>query len=216
MRTRFLATATALLAFPLATGLALAQTVPATPATPAAPAAPASPPQVEVAPLPEPRAFVARDDEGDLQRDMRELQRQAQEMRRAARDVAREAQREARQAERSGNNDELLELGDRIRAKVDRLVVAQAGPGLPPLPPIPDLGRPTTVRFHSIDKQLSPDDARRIVDGAIAYKGNKRLKVGKAEADGDEWAKVEIRTVDDSLVDTIRVNRKTGAMERTP
>jgi Spy/CpxP family protein refolding chaperone len=212
MRTRILLTAATLLAAPLA----LAQTA----ETPVAPPAPAAPPQIEMAPLPEPKLPEPKaggsDSKNDFRRDLQEIQRdahrQAQEARRAAREAVRDAERETRDAERSAH-DQLRDLGDRIR---ERVVIAQAGPVLPPLPPIPDIGPAMTIRFKDIDKQLSPDDARRIVDGAIAFKGNKRLKVGKVEADGNDWAKVEIRTIDDSLVDTVRVNRKTGLMERTP
>ncbi|GIL38415.1 hypothetical protein [Roseiterribacter gracilis] len=210
MRTRFLLAATTM----LAATAAWAQTV----EPPAAPAAPAAPAQIETAPLPAPAPFVnerQNDFRRDLQEIQRDAQRQAREASRAAREAARDAEREARDAERNAHEN-LRDLGDRIREKVDRVIIAQAGPPLPPLPPIPDIGHAMTVRLKDVDKQLSPDDARRIVDGAIAFKGNKRLKVGKAEADGNDWAKVEVRTVDDSLVDTVRVNRKTGLMERTP
>ncbi|MDB5365007.1 MAG: hypothetical protein JWM77_934 [Rhodospirillales bacterium] len=200
MRTRFILTAATLLAAPLA----LAQT-PEAPPTPPAPAAP----QIEITPLPEPKSFDSRSDAPSS------VRREAQEIRRAAREAAREAEREARDAQREAH-DQLHDLGDRIRERVDRVMVAHAAPPLPPLPPIPDLGAAMHARFKDVDKQLSPDDARRIVDGAIAFKGNKRLKVGNAVADGDEWARVEVRTVDDSLVDTVRVNRKTGLMERAP
>jgi hypothetical protein len=207
MRTGILLTAATLLAAPLA----LAQTA----EPPPAPIAPAPPP-IEVTPLPEPKGFESRSEApGDRRRE-------AQEIRRAAREAAREAEREARDAEREARtadreiHDQLHDLGDRIRERVDRVMIAHAAPPLPPLPPIPDLGGAMHARFKDVDKQLSPDDARRIVDGAIAFKGNKRLKVGNAIADSDEWAKVEVRTVDDSLVDTVRVNRKTGLMEPSP
>jgi Spy/CpxP family protein refolding chaperone len=207
MRTGIILTAATLLAAPLA----LAQTAETPPAPP-----PPAPPQIEVTPLPEPKGFESRT---EIQGGTR---REAQEIRRAAREAARDAEREARDAEREARSaqreahDQLYDLGDRIRERIDRVMVAHAAPPLPPLPPIPDLGAAMHARFKDVDKQLSPDDARRIVDGAIAFKGNKRLKVGNAVADGEDWAKVEVRTVDDSLVDTVRVNRKTGLIERAP
>jgi hypothetical protein len=201
MRTRILLTAATLLVSPLA----LAQTPPEAPSAPAAPAAP-QPPQIEMMPLPDLR--TPSRESAEARRDAAEARREAQEARRAAREAAREAERDV--------DDHLRGLGDRIRERVNHAIMAQAGRPVPPLPPIPDLGAISTTRLNDVDKQLSIDDARRIVDGAIAFRGNKRLKVGKAEADGDEWARVEVRTVDDSLVDTVRVNRKTGLLERAP
>jgi hypothetical protein len=61
------------------------------------------------------------------------------------------------------------------------------------------------------DKDLSPEQVRDILEGQIAWTGNKRLKVGGVEQKDDETYIAEIVTVDDSLVQRLEVNRSTGA-----
>jgi hypothetical protein len=61
------------------------------------------------------------------------------------------------------------------------------------------------------DKDLSPEQVRDILEGQIAWTGNKRLKVGSVEQKDDETYVAEIVTVDDSLVQRLEVNRSTGA-----
>lgn len=186
MRTSLLLIAATLIASPVAVRAQDQQVAPPEPAAPVAP----EPPRVTI----------------DIERrgEQRRVLGEARE--------TREADREIRQAAR--------ELSEKVRNRV-ALVHQMPVPPVPPMPPIPALGPgfPAGAMLLDMsvkdqDKQLSPDDARRIVDGVLAFRGNKRLKVGKAEADGDSHAVVEIVTLENSLVDTVRVNRKTGALDK--
>jgi hypothetical protein len=62
------------------------------------------------------------------------------------------------------------------------------------------------------DKDLSAEQVRAILEGQIAWTGNKRLKVGAVEPRDDESYIADIVTVDDSLVQRVEVDRGTGAM----
>lgn len=62
------------------------------------------------------------------------------------------------------------------------------------------------------DKDLSPEQVRAILEGKIAWTGNKRLKVGSVEQKDDDSFVAEIVTVDDSLVQRVEVDRNTGMM----
>lgn len=62
------------------------------------------------------------------------------------------------------------------------------------------------------DRDLSADQVKDILEGQLAWLGNKRLKVGKVEKKDDDSYLAEIVTVDDSLVQTLAIDRKTGAM----
>lgn len=64
------------------------------------------------------------------------------------------------------------------------------------------------------DKKLTADDAKAIVAGRLAFAGNKRLKVGKATEKDAETVAVEIVTVDNSLVQTMEIDRRTGRPKR--
>jgi len=95
---------------------------------------------------------------------------------------------------------------------------------VPPMPPVPGHGRmvfmnqvgtqagPIGIPFGgpARDKNLSSDDAKRIVDGQLAFSGNKRLKAGKVTTEKESLI-VEVLTIDGSLVDRIAVDPKTGA-----
>ena len=63
------------------------------------------------------------------------------------------------------------------------------------------------------DKNLSAEDVRKILDGHLAFMGNKRLKVGDITEQKDGTFLAEIDTVDDSLVRRLRVDPKTGLMQ---
>lgn len=56
---------------------------------------------------------------------------------------------------------------------------------------------------------LSVDDVRNYFEWRLEQIGNKRLKVGEVKAD-DGAITADIATVDDSLVQRLRVNRRTG------
>lgn len=62
-------------------------------------------------------------------------------------------------------------------------------------------------------KDLSAEQVKDILQGHIAWNGNKRLKVGKVEKKDDDTYLAEIVTVDNSLVQTIAVDRNSGAMQ---
>ena len=62
------------------------------------------------------------------------------------------------------------------------------------------------------DKELSAEQVRAILAGQIAWTGNKRLKVGTVEQTDEESYVADIVTVDDSLVQKVEVDRRTGAM----
>ena len=59
---------------------------------------------------------------------------------------------------------------------------------------------------------LSLDDARKVVQQRLTWMGNARLKVGNVEAKGDTAFTAEIVTLDNSLVDKVEIDRKTGFM----
>lgn len=59
---------------------------------------------------------------------------------------------------------------------------------------------------------LSVDDVRGYLSSQIERLGNKRLKVGEVKA--DDWKiTAEIVTIDKSLVQRLKVDRRTGAIE---
>ncbi len=65
-----------------------------------------------------------------------------------------------------------------------------------------------------IDRQLGAAEVRDIIEGRLAMRGNKRLKVGDvAEKDADTVT-AEIVTVDGSLVQVVEVDRHTGRPRR--
>lgn len=64
------------------------------------------------------------------------------------------------------------------------------------------------------DKKLTADDAKAIVAGRLAFSGNKRVKVGKATEKDAETVAVEVVTVDNSLVQTVEIDRRTGRPKR--
>lgn len=78
------------------------------------------------------------------------------------------------------------------------------GGGMRPMGPCPMMVR--------TDKDFSAEQIRDILEGQIAWTGNKRLKVGSVEQKDDESFVGEIVTVDDSLVQRVEVDRSTGAM----
>lgn len=79
------------------------------------------------------------------------------------------------------------------------------GGGMGPMGPCP-------MMMTRTDKDFSAEQVRDILEGQIAWTGNKRLKVGGVEQKDEETYVAEIATVDDSLVQRVEVNRSTGAM----
>lgn len=62
----------------------------------------------------------------------------------------------------------------------------------------------------SAEKDLTADDVKKILDGRLAWAGNKRLKVGNVTKKDDDTYIAEIVTTDNSLVERLEVGRKTG------
>ena len=71
---------------------------------------------------------------------------------------------------------------------------------------------PCPMMMARTDKDFSAEQVRDILEGQIAWTGNKRLKVGGVEQKDEDTYVAEIVTVEDSLVQRVEVNRSTGAM----
>ena len=65
-------------------------------------------------------------------------------------------------------------------------------------------------RMAAMDKDLSTDQVRDIVEGRIASMGNTNLKVGGVTATSTDTVLVDIVTQDDSLVQTMEISTRTG------
>lgn len=63
-------------------------------------------------------------------------------------------------------------------------------------------------------KHLSIEDVRHFLEHRLARRGNKRLKVGEVKEQDEDAIIADIETVDDSLVERLKVNRHTGGIER--
>lgn len=68
-------------------------------------------------------------------------------------------------------------------------------------------------RMSKVDKDLSVDQVRDIVEGRIASMGNSNLKVGDVAETSDDTVLVDIVTQDDSLVQTMEISTRTGRPE---
>lgn len=62
------------------------------------------------------------------------------------------------------------------------------------------------------DRKLDVSEVKRIIDGRLAWQGNKRLKVGNVTEKDADTIIAEILTVDGSLVAKMSMNRTSGAM----
>lgn len=65
-------------------------------------------------------------------------------------------------------------------------------------------------RMEKMDKDLSSEQVRDIVEGRIAQMGNTNLKVGGVTATSTDTVLVDIVTQDDSLVQTMEISTRTG------
>lgn len=63
-------------------------------------------------------------------------------------------------------------------------------------------------------KELSTDDVRHFLEHRLAWRGNKRLKLGEVKEADEDTIIAEIVTVDDSLVQRFKVDRHTGRMQQ--
>jgi len=64
------------------------------------------------------------------------------------------------------------------------------------------------------ERDLSTEDVKNILEGRLAWAGQKRLKVGTVKKTGEDTFAADIVTVDKSLVERLEVNRKTGFTRR--
>jgi hypothetical protein len=62
------------------------------------------------------------------------------------------------------------------------------------------------------DRKLDASEVKRILDGRLAWQGNRRLKVGAVTEKDDDTVIAEVQTVDGSLVAKYAVDRTTGRM----
>jgi hypothetical protein len=61
---------------------------------------------------------------------------------------------------------------------------------------------------------ITVERTRAMLQGALAWHGNPRLKLGRVEEQNEDTIVAEILTVDDSLVQRLAIDRSTGAMRR--
>ena len=61
------------------------------------------------------------------------------------------------------------------------------------------------------DKDLSADDVRGQLERSLKWHGNKRLKVGEVKEIDDDTVVAEIVTLEDSLVQRLKIDRHSGA-----
>ena len=67
-------------------------------------------------------------------------------------------------------------------------------------------------RTTNIDRKLTVEDVKKIIDGHLAWMGHKRLKAGDVIKQDDGFLIANIDTIDGSLAMQMEVNAKTGAM----
>ena len=65
-----------------------------------------------------------------------------------------------------------------------------------------------------LDKPLTVDDVRTQMESRLKWRGNDRLKVGEVKDLDDKTIVAEIVTVDNSLVETIQIDKATGRPTR--
>jgi hypothetical protein len=61
---------------------------------------------------------------------------------------------------------------------------------------------------------ITVERARTMLEGALAWHGNPRLKLGTVEEENENTIVAEILTVDDSLVQRLAIDRATGTFRR--
>jgi hypothetical protein len=61
---------------------------------------------------------------------------------------------------------------------------------------------------------ITVERTRTMLEGALAWHGNPRLKLGTVEEQNEDTIVAEILTVDDSLVQRLAIDRATGAIRR--
>lgn len=87
------------------------------------------------------------------------------------------------------------------------------GPGYGPGMMGPGYGPGLTGPGWGGDLKLSTDDVKTRLESWLAWRGNKRLKVGEVKAANDDTIEADIVTVDNSLVQKLIVNRHNGFIQ---
>ena len=67
------------------------------------------------------------------------------------------------------------------------------------------------MKDGNFDLKLTPERVKEIMEGRIAWSGNENLKVGDVSTDKEGQIIAKIVTKDNSLVETFKVDPKTGA-----
>lgn len=73
----------------------------------------------------------------------------------------------------------------------------------------PRMGR--FMQTGDYDLQLTPERVKEIMEGRLAWRGNDNLKVGDVTTDQDGNIIAKLVTKDNSLVETFKIDPKTGA-----
>lgn len=73
------------------------------------------------------------------------------------------------------------------------------------------MGMGRFMQGKDVDLQLTPERVKDIMEGKLAWRGNENLKVGDVATDEDGNIIAKLVTKDNSLVETFKINPKTGA-----
>lgn len=106
------------------------------------------------------------------------------------------------------------EMMMRMKRMHGRMMGGMMGGGMGPgmMGGMGPMGMCPMMMMGGADRDLSAEQVRDILEGQIAWSGNKRLKVGTVEQKDEDSYVAEIVTVDDSLVQRLEVDRASGAM----
>jgi len=71
-----------------------------------------------------------------------------------------------------------------------------------------------TLLYGPPAEGITVERARAMLQGALAWHGNPRLKLGRVEQQNEDTIVAEILTIDDSLVQRLAIDRATGTFRR--
>lgn len=72
------------------------------------------------------------------------------------------------------------------------------------------MGGPRHMQGNDVDLQLTTERVKDIMEGRLAWRGNDNLKVGDVSTDKEGNIIAQIITKDNSLVETFKIDPKTG------